>query len=497
MATQASDAGTVLDPSAGADHRRMTRDVVIQIGARIFNLALGIVVTSLVVRTLGEAGFGEWSTLLVAIQLTAYFTSFGVESVAVRQVAIEPQREADWVGALLMVRMILSLPAGITGLIVVLVAQNSTSMLVAGLILLAQLPFNTVSSLRVVYQSRVRNDLPMYFLTLNSVLWGAAVVVIYFAGGGLVALAIAMTATGLVTVVWQAVIALRFVKPHLPPPRDAMIELTRIGIPVGTAGLLIIIYARIDQLIVYGIAGASDAGLYGAVYRIIEQAHFIPISLMTTAAPILAASYMKNREHMLGLSRLIAELLTVASLGGLAVAIVVAEPLTVFLFGESFKDAAPALPVLSGAFVFICYGYLNSNLLLVIGLQKRLIITGLLALVVNIGGNLIFVPIYGFMAAAWLTLITEFVVVLAATYFVRHALQLGWPALGRVPRIVVAAAVLGLGLAGFNTLGVPLAGLLVIALVAYPTLLFILRAVDLREVRALLRGGATLPAAGA
>lgn len=474
----------------------MTRDVVIQIAARVLNLALGIVVTSLVVRTLGEAGFGEWSTLLVAIQLTAYFTSFGVESVAVRQVAIEPEREADWIGALLTVRLILSVPAGITGLIVVLLAQNSTAMLLAGLILLAQVPFNTVSSLRVVYQSRVRNDLPMYFLTLNSVLWGAAVVIIYFAGGGIVALAIAMTATGLVTVIWQAVIALRFVKPHFPPPRAAMVELTRIGVPVGTAGLLIIIYARIDQLIVYAIAGAADAGLYGSVYRVIEQAHFVPISLMTTAAPILAATWGQDRQHMLGLSRLIAELLSVASLGGLAVAIVVAQPLTVFLFGQSFADAAPALPVLAGAFVFICYGYLNSNLLLVIGLQKRLIITGLIALVLNVAGNLIFVPTYGFMAAAWATLITELVVVLAATYFVRHALSLGWPAPGRVPRIVVAATVLGLGLAGLKSVGVPLAGLLAVALVAYPALLFALRAVDVADTRALLRGRAVPPPVG-
>src|SRR4051794_12117481 len=215
MAVQASEAGNVLDPSAAADHRRMTRDVVVQIVARVLNLALGVVVTSLVVRTLGEAGFGQWSTLLVAIQLTAYFTSFGVEGVAVRQVAADPAHEADWVGALLVVRMLLSVPAGIAGLIVVLLAEQSTPMLIAGLILLAQVPFNTASSLRVVYQSRVRNDATMIYLTLNSVLWGAAVAVIYFAHGGLVALAIAMTATGVVTVALQAMGALRMMRPHL------------------------------------------------------------------------------------------------------------------------------------------------------------------------------------------------------------------------------------------------------------------------------------------
>lgn len=37
------------------------RDVAIQIGARGLNLALGVAVTVLLARALGDDGFGEWS----------------------------------------------------------------------------------------------------------------------------------------------------------------------------------------------------------------------------------------------------------------------------------------------------------------------------------------------------------------------------------------------------------------------------------------------------
>jgi PST family polysaccharide transporter len=472
---------------AGVGRRHAGRDVAVQVAARVMNLALGVVVTALVARALGDAGFGEWSTLLVVIQLASYFTSFGVESVVVREAASDPEREDEWLGALLVLRALLSLPAIVVGLVVVILVQDSTAMLVAGVILLAQTPFNIGSSLRVVHQLRVRNWVPMAVLTLESVLWSAAVVVIYLNDGGLVPLAIAMTSTTAVTATVQVLAAVKIARPNLRPSREAMRRLAAVGLPVGLSGLLVMAYARIDQLMVFVIAGSAEAGFYGAVYRIVEQAHFVPVSLMTTLMPILAATWTTDRERMRRIVWLAAEYLSIASLGGLAVAIAVAEPLTVLLYGQEFEAAAPALPVLGGAFVFICFGYLTGNLLLIAGLQRRLVVIGLIGLVVNVVGNLILIPIWGFMGAAWMTLVTEGAVVVTGAWMVRRELAFGPLGLRRMSRILIAAAILGLGLAGLTAVGVPLAGLLAVAAVAYPGLLLALRALDLSELRGLLR----------
>lgn len=359
-------------------------------------------------------------------------------------------------------------------------------MLVAGVVLLAQTPFNVGTSLRVAHQLRVRNWIPMAILSLNSVLWAASVLVIYLLGGGLLPLAIAMTATGIVTTTLQAVAAMRVVRPQRPS-RRAILRLARVGLPVGLSGLLTLAYARIDQLLVFAIAGSAAAGLYGAEYRIVEQAHLVPVSVMTTLLPILSASWKHDRKRALRISWRAAEYLSVASLGGLATAIVVARPLTVLLFGADFADAAPALPVLAGAFVFICFGYLTGNLVLISGLQRWLVGIGAVAFVLNVGGNAILIPQLGFMGAAWMTLVTEAAVVLATAVLLARRVGLAPPPLSRAARIVAAAAVLAGALALLDLLGVGLAGLLFVAAVAYPALLLGLRAVDLAEVRSLLR----------
>jgi O-antigen/teichoic acid export membrane protein len=468
------------------------RDIVFQIGARILNLALGVGVTVLLARALGDEGFGEWSTILVVIQLASYFTSFGVEGVVVREAAAHPEREDEWLGALLVLRGLLSIPGVIVGLVVLLFIQSNTSMLIAGLVLLLQTPFNIGSSLRVVHQLRVRNQFPMFVLTANSVLWGASVAAIYLVGGGVVAFAVAMTVVGAITAAAQAIAAIRIAKPHLRPTRAAILHLARVGIPVGISGLLVLAYANLDQILVFSIDGSAGAGLYGSAYRIIEQAQLVPTSLMTTMLPILTAAWSREPQRAKRIAWQSAEYLSVASLGGRAVALVVSEDLMSLLYGSDFAAAGPALAVLAGAFCFICFGYLTMNLILIVDRQKLLVLVGIVGLVFNVGGNLILIPAWGFIGAAWMTLFTEALIILVTVLILKREIGMAMPDLRRMIRIVLAAAVLAGLLLGLRELGLGLIPLLVVGAAAYPPLVVVVGGLSKGEIRGLVRRDAEL-----
>ena len=59
---------------------------------RALNLALGVGVTLLLVRTLGTEGFGRWSVLLAVFGFVRYFGSLGLAQVAVERAAADPDR---------------------------------------------------------------------------------------------------------------------------------------------------------------------------------------------------------------------------------------------------------------------------------------------------------------------------------------------------------------------------------------------------------------------
>jgi O-antigen/teichoic acid export membrane protein len=470
-----------------ATRQRAASDILMQVVVRIVNLAIGVGVTVLVVRTLGEAGYGQWSTVLIVIGLIGYFANFGMEEVAVREAAREPESEHEWIGAVVLLRLAVLVPVMLCSAGAILLLRESHQMLLAGLILIVTMPFGGIGAIGLLFQLRVDNRVPMLVLTLRSVLWGAAVAVIYARRGDMVALAIAMAATNAAGSIVQAVAVLRLDARWPRPSRKRIGALVRIGIPVGVAGALIVAYARIDQVIVFVIAGSRPAGLYGSVYNVLDQSHFVPISILTTLAPVLAASWPADRARLLRTARLTAELLAIASFGGLAFAIVASGPVVRLVFGHEFARAAPALPILAGAFVLICFGYLNGNLLLVLGLQRRLLSISLLALVANVAGNLILVPLMGFMGAAWMTLATEAIVFLATLRLILTTLELPLPRLGRMGRTAAAAAVLAGALEGSRALGAPLGALVAVAAAGYPALLFGLRALGGDDLRVLLR----------
>jgi len=470
-----------------ATRQRAARDILMQVVVRVANLAMGVVVTALVVRTLGDAGYGQWSTLFVIIGMVGYLANFGMEGVALREAARSPEDEREWIGSVMMLRLLVLAPVMLACVGADVLLERSHEMLIAGLILIIAMPLNGISVMELLFRLRVDNRVPMAVLTIRSVLWGVAVLIIYTHGGGMIALALAMVLTNLTGSIVQALAVRRLGMRWPRPTRKHIRPLVRVGLPVGISGLLIFSYARIDQLIVFVIVGSKATGLYAAVYNLLDQAHFVPMSILTTLAPVLAASWPGDRGRMLRTARHTAELLAVASFGALAFACVAATPLVRVLFGPEFVAGAPALPVLAGAFVFICFGYLNGNLLLVLGLQKRLLRISLIALAVNLAGNLILVPLFSFMGAAWMTLITEIVVFAGALTLVLRTLELPFPKLARIGRTALAAGLLAVILEAFSLANAPLWVLILAACVCYPLLLFGLRSLTLDEALAVLR----------
>lgn len=466
-----------------ATPRHAVRDVAVQLVARAGNLVLGVIATAVVARALGGEGFGEWSTLLVVAQMAGYLADLGVEQVAVSRAA-QQGRERDWIGALVSLRTLISVPATAAAAVVVLLLASNDDMVLTGLLLAATILATGPSSTRALLQLRVRNDLNMIVITFNSVLWTGAAIALAVADGGMIAFAAAFLAVTWATAAVQVAFALRAGSISLRGGRPFLRPLTTTGIPIAISGLLILAYARIDQVLVYELAGAREAGLYAAAYRILEQSHFVPLAVATTFLPLVAAAHGTDIARARRMTQLVIEYMAVGSLPALGFTLVASEPVIRLLFGDAFLPAAPALPILMGAFVVICFGYLGGNLVIVLGLQRRFLGYAVVALVFNVALNVILIPPYGFLAAAWVTLATEIVVVALTLTMVMR--ELGHvPRVDRVARTVAATAGMTLAVLGARELGADIVVLLLVGAVVYGALVVVLGALTVKDLRAL------------
>jgi O-antigen/teichoic acid export membrane protein len=464
----------------------MTADVVIQIIARILNLALGVVVTFILARGLGSSDFGIWSTLFAACQIVGSFGELGLTQVTVSRAAADPDREPRWLGALLLLRLLVVIPITVVSLIAVLLIAPSANARLAGVLIACVALAGAPSVVGAVFQLRVRNDISMALLTVNSIVWAGAAIAVASASGGLTAFAGAFLFTTTLTTALTVAIALRFTKVRVRGARQLWRPLLSVGVGVGIAGIFVTGYVKLDQILVFEFAGSHQAGLYGAAYRLLDQVQFIPISVMTTLFPLIATAYAARRDRVRNLLQASGEYLSMASFPILAFTIVAARPIMVLLFGPQFAAAAPALPVLAGAFVSISFGYLVGNMVVILELQRRFALYAGIGLLLNATLNVLLIPQFGFLAAAWVTLLTEVTVMSLSARSVLKALRMK-PQLGRLMRTLAAAVAMGAVTLLARVSGVPLAGLAAIAVLVYFPGLLILRVLTIGEIRSVLR----------
>jgi O-antigen/teichoic acid export membrane protein len=462
------------------------RDVVAQMVLRGANLVLGLAVTLALVRTLGTDGFGEWSTLLAVLGIVGYFGSMGLDRVAIERAATEPGAAPSWVGALATLRLALSVPVTLAAIAVCVWVADSAEMRLAAVAVGLALPSSAISMVRVVFQLQVRNALITAIEVANGIVWGAAVLLVAVLDGGLLAVAIGFVVVTTLTNIAQTVLALRAAPVRWRGTRRLWRPLLQLGLPIGIGGLLTRGYGSIDQVIVFELAGSRDAGLYGAVYRIYERLLFVPGSVMTTLFPILVTARNADPERLRRLVRMGGDYLVLLSLPAVAIALAGPEEIVELLLGEEFAESAPALPLLMAAFVLVSLGYLAGYLVIALELQKAFVWLALGALVFNVALNLVLVPVWGFIAAAAVTLATE-VLVTGVTLTV-VCRRVGAPPAGpRLVRIVIAAATAGVLGWGLRIAGLPVLAWTGAAAAAYPLLLLGLGVVHPREIRALVR----------
>jgi O-antigen/teichoic acid export membrane protein len=210
------------------------------------------------------------------------------------------------------------------------------------------------------------------------------------------------------------------------------------------------------------------------------------MAVMVTLFPIMAGLFPADPPRLRRMMQVAVDYLSFVALGGLALTIVAAEPIIELLYGPEFTSGSTVLTILIAAFIPICIGNVAGNMVVAMDLQRRYIWLATLGLVFNVALNLALIPRYGIEAAAWVTLGTEVLVVSLATAMVLRRIEMRL-SLRRLVLALVAATAAALAVYGLRQVGAGAIVLILAMTALYPALLIALRALDLEQLRRLLR----------
>jgi len=227
----------------------------------------------------------------------------------------------------------------------------------------------------------------------------------------------------------------------------------RRSFPYALLILLMTFYYRTDTLMLERMLpdGPLQAGIYAQAFRFFEALNMLGFLMAGLLLPLFSRM-LKERGPVAPLAgtafRLVwAGTLPVAVLGGLY-----AREVMDLRYTEHTGASAPVFAVLMGCFVAVCTTYVFGTLLTASGDLRLLNWMAAGGMVLNIGLNLVLIPRYQVLGAAWASLITQVATAIAQLLLSSARFQL-WPAaraaLGPLlyPLVLAGAAVLARSMA--------------------------------------------------
>jgi len=212
-------------------------------------------------------------------------------------------------------------------------------------------------------------------------------------------------------------------------------------------------YDRFDVVMLSKLAGDYATGIYSVAYRALGMTQILGYGVLYSLLPTLSRN-AGGAEERRRLERAMGMLLSAAFLVILATT-VFAAPAVRLLLGASYVESAVALKILIWA-VILRYINCALNIYLLAERQERVFLsTTLVCLAVNLIGNLLFIPLYSWRAAAVMTIATELVLLAQNCYWIRRTLgrvALPW---GMARTSGAFAGLLGVAWAG-RYVGLPL-----------------------------------------
>jgi O-antigen/teichoic acid export membrane protein len=487
----------VVNPQAGdvGNVRSVARNSVAPIIMNLFNRMIDFAFAFVMLRVLGPEGNGIYTYVVVIFGWFDIITNFGLNLYLTREVARDRSRAGTLFAHTSALRLLL-LVAGVPLLLLFLLFRQSAvqppltaeALMAVGLLYIGLLPGTLNTGFAALFYAFERAEIPAVVATLATICKAAFGLAALLLGWGVVGLAAVSILTNVITLLvlgWNGrgyLGASQSRREGLQIP--LLRRMTGESWPLMLNHLLATIFFQIDVIIIEAFHGERMLGQYGVAYKWVLALNIIPSFFTQAMLPVMSRQAQEDRAALKRSYLLAIKLLVSVALPVAVAFTFMAEFLTGVLGGTEFlPDGAIATQFMIWS---IPIGWMNSltqYVLIALDLQKRITRAFIAAVTFNIVTNLIFVPIYGYRAAAVTTIMSELVL------FIPFALLLQ-SALGKLPwmmllwRPVVAALIMLGGLAAAWSLA-PLPALIG-AVVLYVVVLVGLRPFTGDEVERLM-----------
>lgn len=416
-----------MEPAAAPNAvQRVARNSAAPLAAQLLNKVVDAGFVLVVARVLGATGMGQYEIAVLVWLYTKTLTDFGLAVLTTRDVARDRSLAGEYLGLTTLLRLALWLAAlpllsGVTAVYAGFFGLSQASTIAIALLVLSIVPDSYSDAANSICNAFERMEAPALLTVLKNVLKVAIGLALLWAGWGVAGLAATALITNAITAgCFVALLRRLGVRAVWTLPGARARRLLIEAWPLLLNNLLAGLFFRVDTFVLQPARGDRELGLYSAPYKFLQLLLLVPQYFTLALFPHLSRLAAERGAALGGAAALAVKLLLVIALP-VCVATMFVAPELMGLFGRDFlPESASALRLLVW---FLPLSYVNGLLqyvLIAIGRQRLLTPAFACTLGFNLGANLLFTPVFGYVAAAAITVASEIVLLLPFLWFLRR-----------------------------------------------------------------------------
>ncbi len=389
------------------------------LGRAVFIL-LGLFVGVWVARYLGPKRYGILNYCVAFVALSSFLSTLGLNAIVVRNLVQKPDSSGEIMGSAALLKFLgATLHVGVATALIAMIRPGDRTYLIFVLIIACGYLFRTLDVVDYWFQSKVQSKYTVLSNITATILVSVAKIAMILLAAPLIAFVWTVPATGLILTLGlyfcYRVRSKSILKWKVRA--SAVKDLLSDSWPLMLSGIAVVVYMKIDQVMLGQMVGDTELGKYSAAVRLSEAWFFMPVAISGSIFPALLKARDKSRELYIERLQNVFDLFFWFSVVVAGIVMLTSGFIVETLFGSVFADAAGVLSVHIWSGVFVFFGTASSHYLIAENITRISLYRTLAGAIVNVGLNLLLIPRMGIMGAAWATLVSY-----AVSGFIAHVL---------------------------------------------------------------------------
>lgn len=428
--------------------KKIASNVIWSLGGKIVNMASALFVGILVARYLGPENYGVMNYVISYVAIFTVFATFGLDNIEIRELSRQNGKKDTILGTCFSLRILFALLAylGIVFSLFIYKTDRFTSLMILayGLTLFT----GTGNILRNYFTSIVKNK-----YIVKSEIFRT------FIGAGIKILLLLVKAP-LEYFIYAQILDTVLVasgyyisyKSIVGSVRQWKFDRTIVGFilkesfPLVLSGAAVIIYQRIDQVIIGNMLDKAEVGYFATAGKFVDLIVFLPTVLVQTVTPMLIRAKENHPETYEAKKKTFVSVTTWTAIIMSLIVSLLAYWLITYTYGENYSSAIPVLQIMAFKAVGMALSSSGGQIIIMERMQKWAFIRNVLGCVLCVALNYLLIPKYGIIGSASVTIVTVMFTGCFANVFIPcyrnvlkvqlYAIIFGWKELGYFKRMI-------------------------------------------------------------